>query len=446
MNFNKLNIFSILFIFILIFVDFIALVFSFEISIFIRSFIFDGHLSEFHDKTVDKYYWIIFLSIFMFIYEKIYFIRFDFWGDSKRVINSLFITFIVTMTVISLTKFSLDYSRGFLIIYFFVSIVIVLFFKRWMKRFLFRFDIFKVKVSIVGKEKQYDKIKEEVNKNWYFGYKINKKNYDIVLISSKYFSVDELQKMIKKYSKKTKDIYVIPFMDHLDFTHTSIVDYSNIRLSAIHIENRLLNFKNTFIKNIFEKTLVLIASPFIILVHFILLIFIKLDSRGPVLFKQKRFGKDAKSFSCYKYRTMYIENDKVLEKYLKENPDEIEYYEKYHKYKNDPRITKFGKFLRKTSLDEFPQFYNILRGDMNLIGPRPYMLSEQEKIGKIHEEVILEVKPGITGLWQVSGRNKLTFKERIELDKWYIQNWSLWMDFVIFLKTIKVVLSKVGAK
>ena len=138
--------------------------------------------------------------------------------------------------------------------------------------------------------------------------------------------------------------------------------------------------------------------------------------------------------------------NEILEKYLKENPKEIEYYKTYHKYQNDPRITKIGTFLRATSLDEFPQFFNILRGDMNLIGPRPYMLSEKEKIGKINEDTILKVKPGITGLWQVSGRNELTFQERINLDKWYIQNWSLWMDFVIFMKTINVVLSKVGAK
>jgi undecaprenyl-phosphate galactose phosphotransferase len=143
---------------------------------------------------------------------------------------------------------------------------------------------------------------------------------------------------------------------------------------------------------------------------------------------------------------MYENNQEMLDEYLLKNPDEIQNYEIYCKYKNDPRITKIGTFLRKTSLDEFPQFYNILRGDMNLIGPRPYMVSEKKKIGKFNEEIILKVRPGITGLWQVSGRNELTFNQRVNLDTWYIQNWSLWMDFVIFMKTIKVVLLKVGAK
>ena len=143
---------------------------------------------------------------------------------------------------------------------------------------------------------------------------------------------------------------------------------------------------------------------------------------------------------------MYINGDEILEEYLKNNPEEIEYYSIYHKYKHDPRITRVGKFLRATSLDELPQFFNILRNDMNLIGPRPYMIGEKSKIAKENEDIILEVKPGITGLWQVSGRNNLSFEKRVELDKWYIQNWSLWMDFIIFIKTIKVVLFKIGAK
>mgnify|MGYP000098890781 FL=1 len=143
---------------------------------------------------------------------------------------------------------------------------------------------------------------------------------------------------------------------------------------------------------------------------------------------------------------MYVNGDEILKDYLANNPDEVEYYNIYHKYKNDPRVTRIGRFLRATSLDEFPQFFNILKNDMNLIGPRPYMLNEKNKIGVYNEDILLKVKPGITGLWQVSGRNNITFADRIELDKWYIQNWSLWMDFVIFMKTIKVVLSKVGAK
>ena len=142
---------------------------------------------------------------------------------------------------------------------------------------------------------------------------------------------------------------------------------------------------------------------------------------------------------------MYENGEVILKDYLKKHPEETLYYAKYHKYQNDPRITKIGVFLRKSSLDELPQIINVLKGEMSLVGPRPYMLEEAEKL---REElpIILLVKPGITGLWQVSGRNHLTFEKRKELDVWYIQNWSLWSDFIILLKTIKVVLNKKGAR
>jgi undecaprenyl-phosphate galactose phosphotransferase len=117
----------------------------------------------------------------------------------------------------------------------------------------------------------------------------------------------------------------------------------------------------------------------------------------------------------------------------------------YHKYKNDPRITKVGHFLRRTSLDELPQIFNVFRGDMSFIGPRPYMLNEEKKIGT-DVEIILSVKPGITGLWQVSGRSEIDFVSRLNLDIWYIRNWNLWMDLVILIKTIKTVLLKDGAQ
>ena len=141
---------------------------------------------------------------------------------------------------------------------------------------------------------------------------------------------------------------------------------------------------------------------------------------------------------------MYENGDELLAEYLKNHPEEVEYYALYHKYQNDPRITPFGKFLRKTSLDELPQVFNIMFGQMSLVGPRPYMVEERPKLGE-ESATILWVKPGLTGLWQVSGRNNLTFDKRKELDIWYIQNWSLWIDFIILVKTIKVVLFKKGA-
>ena len=183
--------------------------------------------------------------------------------------------------------------------------------------------------------------------------------------------------------------------------------------------------------------------PIFIPIHIVISILIKIDSKGSIFFKQPRLGKDNSIFLCYKYRTMYENSDNILKEYLLKNPDEMDYYSKYHKYKNDPRVTKIGSFLRSTSLDELPQILNILKGEMSLVGPRPYMLNEAEKLGK-DRDLILKVKPGITGLWQVSGRNNLTFKQRNELEIWYIKNWLFWDDFIILIKTIKVVFLKVG--
>jgi len=435
-----------IFLLLLICVDVIALFISLNIAIFFKIDLLNNTLPFFNTLEIQKYYWIVIITLFIFIFEKIYIVRYDFWSDIKKILRGLLFSFLAVFTVITLTKIADDYSRTFILMFFLIASFVLPIFKRLFKRIFFSFDIFRVKVKVVANSDRYKTLYDEIEKNWYFGFKNSENDYDMVIISSQGFTLDELKKLIKHYAKKTKDIYVIPYMDHLDFSHVEIIDYGNIRLSAVHIESRLLNYKNIFIKYIFEKSLVVVIFPFAFILHLIISILIRMDSVGPVLFKQKRLGRDSKHFKCYKYRTMYVNNEKILNEYLKEHSDEIDYYNIYHKYKNDPRITKIGVFLRITSLDELPQFYNILKGDMNLVGPRPYMISEQKKIGNFNEEIILKINPGITGLWQVSGRNELTFKQRVELDVWYIQNWSLWRDFVIFLKTIKVVLLKVGAR
>ncbi len=142
---------------------------------------------------------------------------------------------------------------------------------------------------------------------------------------------------------------------------------------------------------------------------------------------------------------MILDSEGVLDVYLQEYPDERIHYEKFHKYKHDPRITAAGYWLRKTSLDELPQMLNILKGEMSLIGPRPYMVGEKKILGE-SVDTILHVKPGITGFWQVKGRNDLSFAHRVDLDVWYIQNWSLWLDFIIFMKTFEVLVTRRGAK
>ena len=169
------------------------------------------------------------------------------------------------------------------------------------------------------------------------------------------------------------------------------------------------------------------------------------ENEGPIFYKQLRIGKDGKYFEIYKYRSMIVGADKILKTYLDEHEDAKREFEENHKLDNDPRITKVGKILRKTSLDEFPQFINVLIGNMSLIGPRPIVDDEIEKYGKDRDK-LLSVKPGITGYWAAYGRSNTSYNRRIKQELYYVDNFSFKLDAKIFFKTISAVCKKEGAK
>ena len=185
----------------------------------------------------------------------------------------------------------------------------------------------------------------------------------------------------------------------------------------------------------------------IILIPLIIIVYIGnaiSKDKGPIFYMQKRVGLNGKNFKIYKFRTMVIGADKKLRKYLKEHPEEAKEYEKYKKLKSDPRITKFGMFLRKTSLDEFPQFINIIKGEMSLVGPRPYLLKEKKEMGKYYRHII-KCKPGLTCIWQVNGRSNVTFADRLEMDMEYIKIKNIKTDIKLILKTFVKIFKKEGA-
>ena len=430
---------------IIAFFDILLLIILFYLTLFIRTNLSSSNIPILNSLVLKDFIFVIFIIFSLMYYEKIYTLRFDFWQETKKVLKSLILAFLIVLATLTLLKTSLDYSRLFITLYFTLAIITIPIAKRYIKKFIYSYSFFKKKVLIIGDKEQVEILKNEFKENWYIGMECSKNKYDTVIISSKNMSIDSINKKITNYLDKKSSVYVIPFVTNINFVSSNIMEYSNIRFNTIQIENKLLIKKNTWMKNIFDLVAVLSILPFFIIIHFIISLVIRLDSKGSIFFKQYRLGKDNNNFICYKYRTMYEDSNNILEQYLKNNPDEIKYYEIYHKYKNDPRITKIGKILRATSLDELAQIINILKGDMSLIGPRPYMLNESDKLGK-NKNLILKVKPGITGLWQVSGRNNLTFKERNDLEVWYIKNWSLWDDLVILIKTVKVVLLKVGAR
>ena len=172
---------------------------------------------------------------------------------------------------------------------------------------------------------------------------------------------------------------------------------------------------------------------------------ISIDSPGAVLFKQTRMGVEGRCFTVFKFRTMYTDAEAKLHDILEEDPERRAQYDQYHKLEDDPRVTRVGKWLRRLSLDELPQLWHVLRGDMSLVGPRAYMPSELPKMNGL-SRTVLQCPPGLTGLWQVSGRNNLDFSTRVDLDVHYIQNWTIWLDFYVLLRTIPVVLTGDGAK
>lgn len=183
--------------------------------------------------------------------------------------------------------------------------------------------------------------------------------------------------------------------------------------------------------------LVLLSPVFLILA-----ICIKIDSKGPVIFSHKRIGKNGKEFNMYKFRSMYENAEEMIENFNEEQKRE---WQENFKLENDPRITKMGNFLRRTSLDELPQIVNIIKGDLSIIGPRPIVDEELEKYGK-NKKKFLSITPGLTGYWQANGRSNTTYEERMQMELYYIDNQSLWLDIKIFFKTIISVIKKEGAK
>lgn len=214
-----------------------------------------------------------------------------------------------------------------------------------------------------------------------------------------------------------------------------------IAFSSTH--NLTITFYYT-LKRFIDILIILFFSPIIIPIFVILMLLVKCTSKGPIFYGHKRIGKNGKEFKCWKFRTMVYNSQEILEQILATDPVRAAEWEAERKFKDDPRITKFGRFLRKTSLDELPQLINILLGQMSLVGPRPVTKPELEKYG-YYKSYVLSVLPGLSGMWQVNGRSETSYEERIYFDTFYIQNWSIWLDLWILIKTVYVVIKGKGA-
>ncbi|MBO3460306.1 sugar transferase [Aetokthonos hydrillicola Thurmond2011] len=207
-----------------------------------------------------------------------------------------------------------------------------------------------------------------------------------------------------------------------------------VKLKGLSLQGINGEFAKRLFDILFSLLVLILFSP----VYLILALVIALSSRGPIFYVQERVGKNYKPFNCIKFRTMVSNADEILMQMMETSPHLQQEFEANFKLKKDPRITKIGRFLRITSLDEFPQFWNVLKGDMSVVGPRPLVSEELPKYG-CYIDQILTIRPGITGLWQVSGRNDIPYPRRVQIDLYYVKFRTFWLDLWIVLKTIGVV-------
>lgn len=252
-----------------------------------------------------------------------------------------------------------------------------------------------------------------------------------------------LTRLYRELSLYFKHIMLVPAIQIFPIAWVTPVSIGIF--SGFEIQNKLLQPLSRILKLVIEVILSAVVMLALLPLFLILIPLIKFTSPGPVFYRAPRLGQNDKEIQVWKFRTMYQDADSRLEELLSANPELREEWERDFKLQNDPRITPVGNFLRKTSLDELPQFWNVLTGTMSIIGPRPIVQEEVKYFGKYYD-LRKRVKPGITGLWQVSGRNDTGYQLRVMLDTYYIMNWSIWIDYYIFFKTVYIVLMRKGAR
>lgn len=271
---------------------------------------------------------------------------------------------------------------------------------------------------------------------------VGRQGVDTAIFAMPHTRREHLAELVSWASATFQHVLVTPNLGGI--TNSAVVARDIAGTFAVEIKHNLLSPWALRAKRFLDLGSTIIGGILILPLFLALVLLVFLDSRGPVFYRDWRMGRDGKPFSCLKFRTMVPNAEAMLQLILEEDAAVKEEYSKHHKLRNDPRVTHIGRFLRKTSLDELPQLWNVVRGEMSLVGPRPYLLRESERVGIVQGE-ILRVPPGITGPWQVAGRNHAFFEDRVRMDAHYIRDWSVWLDLVILARTVKSVVLGHGA-
>jgi Undecaprenyl-phosphate galactose phosphotransferase WbaP len=265
---------------------------------------------------------------------------------------------------------------------------------------------------------------------------------DTIIFAMPYMRRSHLAPLVSRASRSFRHVLLISHLGGITNSAVTARDFAGTL--AVEIKYNLLNPWARRAKRMLDLGATVVGGAFMLPLLLGIALLVYAESGRPIFYTDWRMGKDGAPFPCIKFRTMVTGAEAVLELMLAEDAGLREEYVKYHKLRVDPRVTRVGRFLRRTSLDELPQLWNVLRGEMSLVGPRPYLPRESGEIGDAREE-ILRVPPGVTGPWQVSGRNHAFFTDRIEMDIHYVRDWSVWLDLVLLARTVRALFVDKGA-
>ena len=265
-------------------------------------------------------------------------------------------------------------------------------------------------------------------------------SYGIVCMP--HFSRDQLLEFIDRYGQCFSDLLVIPDLIGMTSLGVTVREFGGV--VGLEVSHRLLRTSSRLAKRVLDLSITLALAPFVSPVVVLAALLIRIESKGPLFYADQRVGYGGQHFIAWKLRSMVVNGQQVLQRYLDQHPDEKAVWQTTQKLKRDPRVTRIGSLIRRTSIDELPQFWNVLLGQMSVVGPRPFLPCQTEMYGQSFE-LYKRVRPGITGLWQISGRNHLSFEDRARLDVYGIRNWSVWLDVYILFRTIAAVITAKGA-
>lgn len=457
--------------------DFLSLSLSIVLAFYSLE-LWTGELSRYvpTEQIEERFYIHIILSFigmgWYWIRLRHYTYRKPFWFELKEVFRTLFILGIIELAIVAFSK--LYFSRYLWVLTWLIALIIVPTCRVVMKKILIKSGWYLRDAIIIGSGQNAVDAYHALMSESYLGFKIkyfitsheNKaiealnvpsinenaqelwkaatKKSDQFIIALEEDEADSRDAWLRYFSShKYRSVSVIPTLRGLPLYSTDMSFIFSHEVMLLRVHNNLAKRSSRFLKRTMDilgsLTIIILLSPILLYLYFS----VKKDG-GNAIYGHPRIGRNGKTFKCLKFRSMVVNSKEVLEELLEKDPEARAEWEKDFKLKNDPRITKIGAFIRKTSLDELPQLFNVLKGEMSLVGPRPIVKEELERY-QDDVDYYLMAKPGMTGLWQVSGRNDVDYDTRVYFDAWYVKNWSLWNDIAILFKTVNVVLNRDGA-